>query len=105
LSKYISNLFAPNNSNPKTRSVLDRQHEQAMSEFSHQRGEWIRKSISSLASKVEEADEGGIWEGSSGGKVKLLMAMWEALTVAMEVIYLLFDAVKMLTSARQRLYF
>lgn len=39
-----------------------------------------------MLGKVEEVDEGGIWQGEkSGEKIKLLGDLWDALSIAVEV--------------------
>ena len=46
----------------------------------------MRRSLSGMVSRIEEIDEGGIWEGGRGGeKVRALVDLCELLIIIMEV--------------------
>lgn len=50
------------------------------------RGGWQRRTLGPVVERVEEVDEGGIWEGGRGReKVKAIMNCWEILLVLIEV--------------------
>jgi hypothetical protein len=60
--------------------------ENALSEYGTQRGEWICSSLEGMVSRVEEIDEGGIWEAGRGKeKAKGLVGLWDVLLVVTEV--------------------
>ncbi|ODN84885.1 hypothetical protein L202_00737 [Cryptococcus amylolentus CBS 6039] len=80
LTTRITSLLYPAAETPKTATVLNPSYEDAISKLAGIRGEWICRSMSSLVSKVEEADEGGIWEGHSGReKVESILRLWEVI--------------------------
>ena len=46
----------------------------------------MKKSLNSMISRIEEIDEGGIWESSRGTeKVRGIIDLWEVLIIIVEV--------------------
>ncbi|WVQ78246.1 hypothetical protein IAT38_000329 [Cryptococcus sp. DSM 104549] len=82
-TKLTAYLFPPNPT-PKTAGIIQPIFEDAVTKFAALRGDWICRSLSGLASRVEEADEGGIWENGGREKVGGLVTMWEAVLAAAE---------------------
>ena len=57
-----------------------------MNDFAALRGDWMKRSLGGLVSRIEEVDEGGIWEGSRGReKVRGLVDLYEVMIVVLEV--------------------
>ncbi|KAL1409715.1 exocyst complex component exo70 [Vanrija albida] len=67
---------------PKAREVLAPVLNNCISDIAAIRGDWIRRSLSSLSARIDEVDGGGSWEGRGGEKVKLVMRLWESFLVA-----------------------
>ncbi|OXB39264.1 hypothetical protein J007_00940 [Cryptococcus neoformans] len=85
LTTKMTVYLNPANPAPKTLSIIQPIFEDAISQFARLRGDWVCRSLSALAVKVEEVDEGGVWEGQSGrGKVGNIMSIWEAIMHAAE---------------------
>ena len=58
----------------------------SMANFASQRGEWMKRSLGSMVNRVDEIDEGGIWEGGRAReKVRGLISLWEVMVVMLEV--------------------
>jgi hypothetical protein len=56
-----------------------------MSSFAAMRGEWMVKSFRGMLVRVDEVDEGGIWEGGRGKeKVAALIDLWDAMPIMAE---------------------
>lgn len=86
LTTKMTVYLNPANPTPKTLSIIQPIFEDAVSQFARLRGDWMCRSLNALAIKVEEADEGGIWENQGGrGKVGNIMSIWEAIMHAAEV--------------------
>jgi exocyst complex protein 7 len=86
LSKRIDAILAPSNPTPKTELLVSPIFDEAMGGFAAMRGDWMRRSLSGMVSRIEEIDEGGIWEGGRGGeKVRALVDLCELLIIIMEV--------------------
>lgn len=69
-----------------TQSIIQPIFDDSMASFAQLRGEWMVKSFSSMLTKVEEVDEGGIWEGGRGKeKVAALVDLWDAMPILTEV--------------------
>jgi hypothetical protein len=63
-----------------------------MNDFAALRGDWMKRSLGGLVSRIEEIDEGGIWEGGRGReKVRGLVDMWEVMIVILEVSWIRID--------------
>lgn len=86
LTTKMTAYLNPAEPTPKTLSIIQPIFEGAISQFATLRGDWMCRSMNGLLIKVEEADEGGIWEGQGGrGKVGNIMNIWEAIMHAAEV--------------------
>ncbi|ORY27086.1 Cullin repeat-like-containing domain protein [Naematelia encephala] len=86
LTSHITDILNPRKSTPKTSSIIEPIMENATSAFAEMRGEWIKRSLSGMMTRVEEVDEGGIWEGDRGReKVKGLIGLCEVVIVVAEV--------------------
>ncbi|OCF55156.1 hypothetical protein L486_07267 [Kwoniella mangroviensis CBS 10435] len=86
INKITSTLYPPSNaSTPKTLSIIQPIWDQTINTFAEMRGEWMCRCLSGLITKVEEADEGGIWaDGRGREKVKGLTGLWEGLLSLVE---------------------
>ncbi|WWD15716.1 hypothetical protein CI109_100138 [Kwoniella shandongensis] len=89
LTSKINSLVnpSPNNPTPKTTSIVQPIFDDAIARSSELRGDWMCRSLRSLVSRIEEADEGGIWEGGKGRgkeKVKGIVGLWESVMVLAE---------------------
>ncbi|XAO24207.1 hypothetical protein I312_103002 [Cryptococcus bacillisporus CA1280] len=85
LTTKMTVYLSPANPTPKTLSIIQPIFEDAISQFATIRGDWMCRSMNALLIEVEEADEGGIWEGKGGrGKVGNIMNIWEAIMHAAE---------------------
>lgn len=89
LTTYTLSLLhpaSPRPALPKTESLLAPRYAELISSFADMRGEWMRKSLGVLLGRVEEVDEGGIWEmGRGREKAGGLVALWEGMIVLTEV--------------------
>lgn len=86
LCTKMQSILHPSNSTPKTQSIIQPIFDGAMASFAELRGEWIRRSLGVMVNRVEEVDEGGIWEGGRGReKVRGLVGLWELLVIILEV--------------------
>ena len=71
---------------PKTISLVQPMFDDSMTNFASQRGEWMKRSLGSMVNRVDEIDEGGIWEGGRAReKVRGLISLWEVMVVMLEV--------------------
>jgi exocyst complex protein 7 len=69
-----------------TQSIIQPILDDTMSSFASSRGEWMVKSLRGMLIRVEEVDEGGIWEGGRGKeKVAALIDLWDAMPIMAEV--------------------
>lgn len=69
-----------------TQTIIQPIFDDTMAAFAQNRGEWMVKSFSGMLSKVDEVDEGGIWEGGRGKeKVAALVDLWDAIPLLTEV--------------------
>ncbi|GFZ46609.1 hypothetical protein JCM24511_03829 [Saitozyma sp. JCM 24511] len=88
LTTYTLSLLhpaSPRPALPKTESLLAPRYAELISSFADMRGEWMRKSLGVLLGRVEEVDEGGIWEmGRGREKAGGLVALWEGMIVLTE---------------------
>lgn len=72
--------------NPKAVSVVQPMFSDGMMKFANLRGEWMKRSLGGMVNRVEEIDEGGIWEsGRAREKVRGLIDLWEVMVVVVEV--------------------
>ena len=86
LISKIRQILHPSQPTPKTETIVQPIFDQAMASFAELRGEWMRRSLGVMVGRVEELDEGGIWEGGRGReKVRGLVGLWEVLVVVLEV--------------------
>ena len=82
----IQKILHPSKPNPKTETIVQPIFDEAMRTFADLRGEWLKRGLSVMMNRVEEVDEGGIWEGGRGrGKVRGLVGLWEVLVIILEV--------------------
>jgi hypothetical protein len=60
--------------------------DETLNSFAKMRGEWMVSSFRPMLARVEEVDEGGIWEGGRGKeKVAALIDLWDAMPIMAEV--------------------
>ena len=86
LSSKMQQLLYPTHSTPKTETLIRPIYDEAITAFAELRGEWMRRSYRVLVDRVEQVDEGGIWEGGRGReKVRGLIGLWEVLVIILEV--------------------
>ncbi|KAK8870005.1 hypothetical protein IAR55_000575 [Kwoniella newhampshirensis] len=77
----------PNAPTPKTQSIIQPIFDETIPNFASLRGDWMCRSMSGLVARIEEADEGGIWEGGKGRgkeKVRGLVGLWESVMILAE---------------------
>ena len=90
LTTKMQKLIHPAEATPKTQTIVQPIFDQAMSTFADLRGDWLRRTLGAMVNKVEEVDEGGIWEGGRGKeKVRGLVGLWEVMVIMLEVRLLL----------------
>lgn len=100
----IDKILSPSQATPKTDSVARPVFADAMKDFAAMRGDWMKRSLGGLVSRIEEVDEGGIWEGGRGReKVRGLVDLWEVMIVILEVSLLTLDIPEIAADARRRL--
>ncbi|KAL7423726.1 exocyst complex component exo70 [Cryptotrichosporon argae] len=83
----LSNKMAAiqNAQHARTSQVIEPILTDCVADLAAARGEWICRSYRSMIARAEEADEGGIWDtGTGGGKVAVLVGMWDALAIVVE---------------------
>jgi len=69
-----------------TQSIIQPIFDETIASLANLRGEWMVKSFRAMLVRVEEVDEGGIWEGGRGKeKVAALIDLWDAMPVMAEV--------------------
>jgi exocyst complex protein 7 len=69
-----------------TQSIIRPIFDETIASLANLRGEWMVKSFRAMLVRVEEVDEGGIWEGGRGKeKVAALIDLWDAMPVMTEV--------------------
>jgi len=69
-----------------TQSIIQPIFDETIASLANLRGEWMVKSLRAMLVRVEEVDEGGIWEGGRGKeKVAALIDLWDAMPVMAEV--------------------
>jgi exocyst complex protein 7 len=69
-----------------TQTIIQPIFDETISSFASMRGYWMVKSFRAMLVRVEEVDEGGIWEGGRGKeKVAALIDLWDAMPVMAEV--------------------
>ena len=69
-----------------TQSIIQPIFDETIASLANLRGEWMVKSFRAMLVRVEEVDEGGIWEGGRGKeKVAALIDLWDAMPVMTEV--------------------
>jgi exocyst complex protein 7 len=86
LTSRMTSMLHPTPPTPKTASIIEPIFDDTIATFAEMRGEWISRSFSGMIARVDEVDEGGIWEGGRGNdKVRSLVGLWEGLTVITEV--------------------
>lgn len=79
-------LVHPSSPHPKTESIVEPMYDDMIRSFASLRAEGISHSLDVLLGRVEEIDEGGIWEGGRGReKARGLTGLWDALIVLAEV--------------------
>lgn len=83
LANGLVAIVEPKNPTPRTTEILTPLLGACIMELAIIRGEWLKKSLSGLAARIDEVD-GSKWEGPNGEKVRLVMELWEAFTVASE---------------------
>lgn len=83
LSTGLVALVEPSTPTPRTTDILTPILGRCINGLGTIRGEWLRRSLSTLARQVEEAPS--IWNGADGDKVRLTVQLWEAFVVASEV--------------------
>ena len=82
----MQHLLRPSTTTPKTETIIQPIFEEAIKSFAELRGDWMRRSLGVMVNRVDEVDEGGIWEGGRGReKVRVLVGLWEVLVVILEV--------------------
>lgn len=92
LADRIDKILTPPQPTPKTETVVRPVFSDAMNDFAALRGDWMKRSLGGLVSRIEEIDEGGIWEGGRGReKVRGLVDMWEVMIVILEVSWIRID--------------
>jgi exocyst complex protein 7 len=79
-------MMGSGHTTPKTVSVIQPMFDDCMSQFANLRGEWMKRSLGVMVNRVDEIDEGGIWEGGRAReKVRGLISLWEVMVVILEV--------------------
>ncbi|WVR04979.1 hypothetical protein IAU60_001991 [Kwoniella sp. DSM 27419] len=87
LTTKISSMLDPplNVSTPKTASIIEPMWSDTLRSFGDMRGDWICRSLNGMIGRVEEIDEGGIWQGGrSKDKIKGLVGLWDSLLLVAE---------------------
>lgn len=88
LTKYMLSLVHPSSPQPKTESIIQPLYGDMVRSFADVRADGINRSMTHLLARVDEIDEGGIWEGGRGReKARGLIGLWDALIVIAEVSY------------------
>lgn len=78
----------PANPASRVQTVIQPLYQDMLAQFASIRSDWIKRSFGSMLSKLEEVDEGGIWQGGRGReKTQLHGRLWDAMGVVAEVSY------------------
>jgi hypothetical protein len=86
LSNHLQQYTDPRSPHKKTQELALPQRDQLVRGLADIRGEWLRRTLGPIVARVDEVDEGGIWEGGRGReKVKAITTCWEVLLVLIEV--------------------
>jgi len=83
LSSPLAGLAYPEPPTPRAAQVITPIMDELIADVAQIRGDWLRKSMSGLATRVEEADA-TVYEGRGGEKVRLCMKMWDTFLTVCE---------------------
>ena len=84
LAVAICTRTFPHKAMPRSESLFQPRFDDMISQFASIRGEWVCRSLSPMMSRLEELDEGGIWDGQVEAKVEALVNLWEVMLVVIE---------------------